>query len=389
MNAKRNGAASGKSASKSKRSSAAGTGFSKKDAKQPSANGKATASVQDDDEEMRTDMEVERTSGAQGDATPHRARVAVPTSAQMENPEEDILNAPLPPLVQLPELTPERKAELQFDRSEKLDTLIEWFADAHKSDDFGAIIVANRDMITERLLYRFTSAILQVECRTADVEMKMEEAANMRELRKDLIAYCWSLDYPLKVELQAAETRLLNVLKGSTVKQDVAQNCGRTTLEVDAFWIVIFAAVAAWEERGRENPELANVDMQKALAAAADACNTVDEVTTRLSPALKAVQKILTSTDPQIQADVVNNLDDETVAQMGTFTEQIRLFPTAAYGALCSRMGSIVDYIQTVRYGIAVEPITPFRFEVVPMPRTSRLVEFSDRSRKMRGNARP
>lgn len=387
MKAKRNGAASEKRSSKNKRSSPPGAGFgSENSIKRPPSKEKSVISAEEEDENSRRDLQLEKSSGAQGDATPHRALVNVPTSKDLENPQDESLEDPLPPLIELPEVSRERITELRFDRREGLDTLIERFADSRTNGNLGAVIVANRDMVTERLLYRFTSAILQVETRTTDVESREEEASNMRSLRKDIIAYCWSYDFPLKVELQAAEARLLIVLQGENVKSDVARNCGKTTLQVDSFWIVIFAAVAAWEERGRENPKLANVNMQKVLAAAADACNNTDDVKDRLSPALKAVQKILTSSDPRIQMEVVDQVDEDTIASIGAFTEQIRLFPSGAYGALCLRMGSIMDYILSARNGIAVEPLNPFRFEVAPMERSSRLVEFSNKSKKIKAN---
>lgn len=328
---------------------------------------------------------MEKPSGAPGDASPHRAIVDGPVSATMENPvEEDPLEAFEKPLVELPQLIREEIAELRFDRGQSLDQLIELFEDARSGDQFAATVLANRDLVTERLLYRFTSAILQVENRKTDIDTREEEAANMRQLRTDLIAYCWSNDYPLKVELQNAEARLLGVLQGSNIKKDVARNCGTTTLEVDAFWIVVFAAVAAWEERGRENPELVNIDMQKALTTAAEACRALEEVTTRLSPSLSAVQKILASSDPEVQKEVVADLDDDTIAEMGSFTEQIRLFPSAAYGALVVRMGSILDYIVADKYGIPAGGLEPFRFDLPEVQRGSRLVTFSKNSSQVR-----
>lgn len=388
MKAKRGGAAREKRASKNKRASTSGSGFgsgtaSSSGASVPRASELNTAT---DDATLLSDEQVEGTSGAAGDATPHRVKVPGPASSEMENPEDDVLDGPDRPLLELPTVTPEQAAELRFGRRLGPDELIECFADAHSGDQFASVVVANRDLVTERLLYRFTSAILQVETRTTDVETRAEEARNMRELRKDLIAYCWSLDYPLKVELQEAEARLLAVLQGANVQKDVARNCGHSTLEVDAFWIVIFAAVAAWEERGQENPELANVDMQRALASAAEACRTVDAVTNRLSSSLKAVQKILGSPNPEVQKEIVDGLEDETVEELASFTEQIRLFPSAAYGALCSRMTSIVDYILASKYDVPTEPVRPFRFELAPMDRSSKLVDFSTKSRDMNKN---
>lgn len=331
------------------------------------------------------DLQREKASGASGDATPHRA-TAEPSFRQLENPEQDPLDAPTEPLTPLPQLTREEISALRFDVKSTPDEVIEYFADARRSKDFEAIVVANRDFVTENVLYRFTSAILQVDTRDKNIETREEEARNMRQLRKELIAHCWSYDFLLKLGVQKAEARLLNVLKGGNIKSDVDRYCGRTTMDVDSFWIVVFAAVAAWEERGRENEELANVDMQKSLAVAADACKTLPSVNRYLSPSLKAVQNILTSTDPDVQTNVVAELDDETIAQLCTFTEQVRLLPTPAYGALVRRLRSIRDYIRADRYGIEPTYLEPFRFVPAEVRRESRLVSFTKAGNALKQN---
>ncbi|CAN8076505.1 unnamed protein product [Agarophyton chilense] len=328
------------------------------------------------------DVQREHTSGEQGDETPHRA-FTEPSFRKMDNPEIDPLDAPTEPLIILPILTRERIKGLRFDPRSQADEVIEHFADAQKRDDFSEVIVANRDFVTETVLYRFTSAILQVEIRGYDLETREEEAQNMRNLRKALIAHCWSLDFPLKVGVQLAEERLLNVLKGGNIKSDVARYCGSSTIEVDSLWIVIFAAVAAWEERGRENPELVNVDMQKSLALAADACKTLKVVNDYLSPSLKAVQEILTSTDPEVQRTVVADFNDETVSELSSFTEKIRLLPTPAYGALVRRLRSIRDYVKSEKYGIEPPTLEPFRFTPVEVKRESKLATISDTKRSV------
>ena len=349
----------------------------------PSVSKSASNSAPETDDSSES-MEFETASGAAGDATPHRANVPKPFSA-LQNPEEDdSLDAPLAPLVALPNLSNDEISALQFDRRTELDVLIEYFADASRTDNFTSIIVANRHLVTEHLLYRFTSAILQVESRTNNIETKLEEAKNMRQLRKELIATCWSIDYPLKAEVQRAEARLLNVLQGANIRKDVERNCGKSTLQVDSFWIVIFAAVAAWEERGRENPQLVNVDMQKSLAAAAEACRDLKVVNKYLSASLKAVQQILASADPAVQTNVVAEMTDDIMNDLCAFAEKIRLLPTPAYGALVSRMRAIIDYALKEKYDIDPQFLEPFRFELPDVERKSKLVQFAKTSTSLK-----
>lgn len=318
----------------------------------------------------------EEVSGASGDATPHRA-MTQPTVVKMDNPEQDPLDAPTEPLILLPNLTREEINSLRLDPKSTPEQIMSYFEEAKSRDDFVSLIVANRDFLTESVLYRFTSAILQVENRAEDIETREEESRNMRQLRKELIAICWSIDFPLKVEIQRAEVRLLEVLKGGNIKRDVKRLCGRSTLEVNSFWIVIFAAVAAWEERGRENPELVNIDVQKSLTDAADACKSLEVVDGYLSPSLKAVQEILTSTDPDTQKRVVSEFSEEDIAELGSFTEKIRLLPTPAYGALVRRCRSIKDYVAAEKYNVPPPSLEPLRFTLAPIDRQSKLVQIS------------
>lgn len=329
-----------------------------------------------------SDGKVEQISGGTGNETPHRVLVPEAASSRMMNPQDDL--QPDRDLVAVPTLSEERLAELRLPRV-GLDETVELFEDSRRAGTLAEVVLANRDLVTEKLLYRFTSAIFQVENRSTDVDTREEEAANMRELRKDLIAYTWSIDYPFKVEIQRAEARLLPVLQGTNVTGDIRKSCGSAQLEVDAFWIVIFAAVAAWEDKGQENKELVNVDIQKQLKAAADACDTVDEVQDKLSPALKSLQRILTSTDPSVQATVVEEIDDDMVVRIGTLAEQVRLLPIAAYGALTNRMMTINDYILKVKYDYQVPELEPFRFKLPDMERGSKLANFGKAARGRNG----
>eukprot|EP00177_Eucheuma_denticulatum_P004613 GFKZ01008394.1.p1 GENE.GFKZ01008394.1~~GFKZ01008394.1.p1 ORF type:complete len:479 (-),score=77.25 GFKZ01008394.1:1119-2411(-) len=393
MKAKR-GAAKSKRSAKSKRPSGAGFGPSQTPTPptpdpdlnptgtppQPSSDTLALDSSSPSDPEndsTPSDEQVEQISGGTGNETPHQVLVPEAASSRMANPQDEL--QPDRDLAAVPTLSRERIAELRLPRV-GLDEAVELFEDSRQAGTLADVVVANRDMVTEKLLYRFTSAILQVENRSTDVDTREEEAVNMRSLRKDLIAYSWAIDYPLKVEIQRAEARLLPVLQGTNVKKDVRKNCGSTQLEVDAFWIVIFAAVAAWEDKGKENKELVNVDIKKQLKAAADACDAVDEVQDKLSPALKSLQRILTSTDPSVQATVVEQIDDDIAVRIGTLAEQVRLLPIAAYGALTSRMMTINDYILKVKYGYDPPELKPFRFNLPDMERGSKLANFGKSS---------
>lgn len=371
MKAKRSTGA--KRSAKNKRSSVSEPKSTKSD--KPKAFGNKNGAMQtSEDSTQDGDVEVEKVSGGAGDETPHRALVPEAPSKTMQNPQEGSLGEEREPLV-LPLIGAQELKKMRFERGMSLDETVEKFRDAKLEGELIETVMANRDFVTENLLYRFTSAILQVENRTERLETIEEEARNMRSLRQELIGIAWSMDYPMKVEVQKAEARLVPVLQGDNVRRGVQQNCGYSNIEVDAFWIVIFAAIAAWEERGKENPQLVNVDMQKQLSSAAESCGSLDYVLDRLSPSLQSLQNILSVSDPEVQKQVVEELNDDTVTQLGIYTEQVRLLPFAAYGALTVRMDAIMDYIMRAKYNIEPTKLDPLRFKPPPLVRESKLVD--------------
>lgn len=327
---------------------------------------------------------VEEPMGGTGDATPHRVNLPDAKPPSLEDPaDDDELDLPEPePLVELPVLTREELVALRFDLNTSLDQLIEYFADARSRPDFSAVVTANRHLVSEDLLYYFTSAILQVEGRAGASETKDEEARNMRALRKDLVAHCWSFDYALKRAVLLAEQRVLGLLTSDAVDGSVSRVCGRTRVDVIAFWLVIYAAVVAWEERGKENQALVKIDTQKVLKEAADQCRTSKEVRQFLSPCLQAVQEILSSTSSERQVDLVQALTDDDIVELIGLTEAFRLLPSGAYGGLTDRMKEIVEYTLKTRYNIQPRIVEPIRFNPAEIERGSGLVEFSKKALK-------
>jgi hypothetical protein len=255
------------------------------------------------------------------------------------------------------------------------------------------VVASNRDFITERMLYRFTSAILQAESEsTPDAAA---EATAMRELRKDIIRICWDCDRPLRDELFPAEARLVTVLQSAAdadLVREVRRSCGNTSISVNAFWLVVYAAVAAWESReglaaaasGSEEDRQNQAAVQQRLKDIADAIPASQKMTSMLSPALSTVGTVLTASDPADQAAAIANLDSVYVAEMASILEQIRLWPQGAYSAFVQKLQAIVDYALTNMASAPVPKLEPFRFEPTKIVRSSRLIDFQRRNSSKR-----
>lgn len=294
----------------------------------------------------------ERTTGEEGNATPHR--VSVENRRELQDPTKEFVDL-ADTEVRLPSLPVTELESLRFKWDTGLDELIEKFEDARKDDKFDAVVWANRHLVTEALLYRFTSAILRVETEKSGAKWE-EESQNMRELRRRLIASTWDFDMPFKRAVLYAEERLMNVLKSSDIKRSFLQRAGASTKEVDAMWVVVYAAVAAWEEQGRENAALQNVDMQNALATVALLMRETDAIGELLNPCLKTAAEVLNLADQNEQSEKLDILVEEDVVKLGELIEQTRLLPINAYNGLTRRLETILDFMLAKRYNI--EPLS-------------------------------
>jgi hypothetical protein len=266
------------------------------------------------------------------------------------------------------------------------DSVVEMLAVARKDGCLDEVVVSNRDFVTQRMLYRFTSAILQAEAEGAE-----QEAQNMRALRAEVVDVCWHADRPLRDELFRAEARLVQVLQApaeSNTLGEVEARAGSTSMEVNAFWLVVYGAVAAWELRQRatdREKEEVQADIHARLKKIAAALNKSGAVERALSPALAAVGRVLTAKDEAEQAAAMAPLDEGTIAEMRSVLEQVRLWPQAAYEPFACKLQAIVDYaVAAVAQVEQVELTVPFQFQPPEIERTSRLVDFTDRNAKFK-----
>ena len=118
---------------------------------------------------------------------------------------------------------------------------------AADEDSMVEFVQANRDLLDYRFLYRMTADLLRAE-NTGD----QGGASLLREARARAVQATQRFDAPLFQEVAEAESRLGGLLaqymQGTTPKTSaVVQAAGSTPLAIFAFWLVVLAAVAAWE----------------------------------------------------------------------------------------------------------------------------------------------
>lgn len=116
-------------------------------------------------------------------------------------------------------------------------------------EQLAEFVQTNRDMLDYRWLYRLTGELLRAQ-NTGDEARSVE----LQELRARVIKLNQRYDAPLFKQIAEAEGRLGQVLGLYAANQvpppsEVIKAAGQTSTQVFAFWVVVCAAVAAWEAK--------------------------------------------------------------------------------------------------------------------------------------------
>ena len=134
------------------------------------------------------------------------------------------------------------------------DAVLAALPPADDADAMAAFVQANRDLLDYRFLYRMTAQLLSVENRGGS-------AATLRAQREGVVRAAQRFDAPLFKQIAEAEGRLGQLLaqnmqaagkKGKKKRSDAASvvlAAGGQPIQIFAFWLVVVAAMAAWESK--------------------------------------------------------------------------------------------------------------------------------------------
>ena len=135
------------------------------------------------------------------------------------------------------------------------DAVLAALPPADDADAMAAFVQANRDLLDYRFLYRMTAQLLSVENRGG------ERGEPLRAQREGVVRAAQRFDAPLFKQIAEAEGRLGQLLaqnmqaagkKGKKKRSDAASvvlAAGGQPIQIFAFWLVVVAAMAAWESK--------------------------------------------------------------------------------------------------------------------------------------------
>jgi len=105
--------------------------------------------------------------------------------------------------------------------------------------------ITNREHLSYCLLYRLTALKLKAE---SDIENE-NQSDNIANFRKKILENILFIDQPVSQALILSEKRIKEILESSMEKDLILKKIGEDTPNVTCFWIVMQAALLAWEKK--------------------------------------------------------------------------------------------------------------------------------------------
>jgi hypothetical protein len=255
-------------------------------------------------------------------------------------------------------------------------------------------VQANRDLLDYRFLYQLTAETLR-----AENTGRAQEATVLREARAEAVRATQQFDAPLFKQVAEAESRLGGLLaqymQGKAPEPAaVVAAAGSSSEAIFAFWMVVLAAVTAWEvklpiasiepQARQKLAELADIRsalegddklMQTAGIRPLDALAALSDASSEWrDPAQKAKARDLllnADSDPQQQLAAVRRI--------GCTYCQAQRHGFQAYNPVVQRMAALYDVLL---YG-EVQPLVACDIAAPPRAPSSKMVEVANDSEQI------
>jgi len=252
-------------------------------------------------------------------------------------------------------------------------------------------VQANRDLLDYRFLYQLTAETLR-----AENTGRTEEALVLREARAQAVRATQQFDAPLFKQVAEAESRLGGLLaqymQGKAPKPTaVVAAAGSSPEAIFAFWMVVLAAVTAWEVK----LPLASIEQQarQKLAELAEIRSALEgDDNLMQSAGLRPLDSLAALSDvgngsgclgPAEEAkarDLLLNIDTDpeqrlaTVRRIGCTYCQAQRHGFQAYNPVVQRMAALYDVLL---YG-EVKPLVACDIQAPPRTASSKMVQVAN-----------
>ncbi|KAJ8901916.1 hypothetical protein NDN08_004120 [Rhodosorus marinus] len=269
----------------------------------------------------------------------------------------------------IPEISAERKEELRVGFDKDVFGIIEALKNAGEGDQFLETVGANRHLISTSFLYNLTSILLKYES-----EMD-NDGDVLRKLRAKVLDACAVMDKPYYQAASDADERVREVVGSTDLNSAVVAHSGKTSLEADWFWVVLHAAIAAWELQGSEgNPSPYQKKVYEQLTGALDAFLGLGRTENLLGEEFKLMTRVFLATAEEKQA-LLSDLDDEMLVLICLLCCRVERLKFGAYRGLLAKLYDVRNFALRQKYGKA-PGLDPARFTPVGLPISTSFDQF-------------
>ncbi|KAA8491784.1 hypothetical protein FVE85_8266 [Porphyridium purpureum] len=320
-------------------------------------NGAAAAAAADKDIVTRVGGDASEESKPAGEEQQeHELHVDRAPSEQIEHPLYTALQRAEMKQKENPfrlrEMSAERYEELQFSPGVKVSDIVAKMEALFVEEGEDALIewlTANRWVIRYR-----TSVALTVATRNAEGS-DSERSERLQKIHALCVEVRVAYDRPFARAVKDCEKVVKEAVEhpGDIAKKIEKYLTGKSRIELNAMWTVLYSALAAWNDiAARLGQDVVRRDMVDALREAAGVFDSSTPFNDALAPECVLLQEILNATSKESRQSLLTSVTDDTMRNMFLLLAQLERFPFRSYGGMTNSIVQIVEALMKRKYGV-------------------------------------
>jgi hypothetical protein len=229
----------------------------------------------------------------------------------------------------------------------------------------------NRKHLNYSLLYRLTSLKLRAETE----EKTQYQAQFIDEFRKKILENILLIDQPVLQGLVLAEKRLKELVnKENFDYENIIKSFGKKPIEISCFWIVLNAAISAWENKKFFENNISNSEIFSKMKIINQTLIESKIYYSLLPVEIKFLELNFNSRDREITLD---DLHIEYIEGLMLLVCQLEKMPSSSYSYFLEKVNSLIKRIFLENFGKEIKNFEhiDIKFELIKLAPLSKLAE--------------
>jgi len=251
-----------------------------------------------------------------------------------------------------------------------VETLISNLQEMYLKENFTDFCFLNREHLSYDLLYRLTVLKLKSEENTNN----QNQILKVDGFRKRILETTMVTDQAISQTLILAEKRIKEILNKTQNPEFVIQNIGEDRIHISCFWVVLFAALVAWEKKIGSDDQIANSDTYQKLSTIKEIFVNSEKHQSLLATELKTIQNFLGFEN---NSNSQSTVGVDCITGLKLLISQLEKLPSSSYGPLLFQVSKFYNKVFFENYGIKNESLRSQNIVFIPkkIKTKSKLVE--------------